>query len=92
MPSPTNTGLDLGDGWTTTSLMISAAHRAAVKAVDRTFTYADVVSAVRVTLTECGLAYPGHTADPEKYADDAQRIVDGRFGDLHRSGVFEEVA
>lgn len=90
-PAHAGTGHVLEKGWTTTQVMIVGAKRAARLTGDRCFTYADLVEAVRKLMATNGLTYPGFTGKPDKYEDDAQRIVDGRFGDLHRSGIFEEV-
>ena len=84
----TRKSLDLGNGWDSTSLVLTAAKLASREYGDRTFTYAETVQAARSLMDQHGLSYPGHTSDPTKYDDDAQRVVDMRFGDLHRAGIF----
>lgn len=78
-------------GWTTTDLMLEAASFALITTHDAGFTFADLVAEVRELMEEHGIQFVGTTSRPDKYKDDAERVVAGRFGDLLRSGVFAVV-
>lgn len=83
-------GVVMEKGWTASQVMMVAIKRASRTYDDRTVTYREVLEQARLLMAEHGLTYSGHTANPDKYEDDAQRLVDGRFGDMHRSGILVE--
>lgn len=81
----------LSNGWSTTELLLEAAASVLLASSDRGFTLAELVDEVRAIMTTERIQFQGHTSNPGRYRDDAERIVWGRFGDLHRSGTFKVI-
>ena len=80
----------LSNGWSTTDLLLESAAQALLRTCDQGFTLAELEDEVRGIMRDSGILFLGHTSRPEKYKDDAQRVVWSRFGDLHRAGIFAE--
>lgn len=81
----------LSQGWTTTDLLLEGAAQVLVCNGDSGFSLSELVDQVREIMRSHGIQFLGSTAHPERYRDDAERTVFGRFGDMHRAGIFQAI-
>ena len=86
-PNGRNTGT-VNRGWSTTDVVMEAAFRASERSRDGGFELEDLIAHAGDVMERNGLEFHGFTSNTRDYKSDAERVVRGRFGDMHRSKIF----
>ena len=86
----TPTARRLENGWTESELILTACEICSRSNADRGFFMREVWDRVQLLMAVYGLTYAGVTTDMDDYKHIGERIVRGRFGNMHERGFFSE--